>query len=136
MVGRKFIVEWDDKDTPEALKAAYLAEESPSVKTRLQGLSMLRRGMTLAEVARSLDVNYRTVQRWISWYRNGGLAEVLAHRKRGRKPYLDSDEVTLLGWEVESGCFGMAKDVRDYIETQCGVTYTMPGVYSLMRRVN
>ena len=53
----------------------------------------------------------------------------------GKKSYLDSDEMTLLGWELESGCFGTAKDVRDYIEAQCGVRHTMPGVYSLIRRV-
>ena len=51
-------------------------------RIRLQGLSMLRHGMTLTEVARALDINYRTVHRWVSWYRNGGLTKVLAHRTR------------------------------------------------------
>ena len=32
---------------------------------------------------------------------------------------MDGDEMTLLGWEVESGGFGKAKDVMNYIETQC-----------------
>lgn len=41
---------------------------------------------------------------------------------------LDSDETTLLEWEVDSGCFGTAKDVRDCIEAQCGVKYTMLSV--------
>ena len=54
----------------------------------------------------------------------------------GRKPFLDSDEMTLLGWEVESGRFGTAKDVGNYIDTQCGKTYSMPGVYSLLKRLN
>ena len=54
----------------------------------------------------------------------------------GRKSYLYGDELALLGWEVESGGFGTAKDVRNYIETQCGVRYTMPGVYSLIKRLN
>lgn len=53
----------------------------------------------------------------------------------GRKSYLDSDEMTLLGWEVKTGDFDSAKDVRNWIEAQCGVRYTMPGVYSLMKRV-
>ncbi len=44
--------------------------------------------------------------------------------------------MTLLGWEVESGCFGTAKDVRDYIETQCGVRYTLPRVYSQLKQLN
>ena len=43
--------------------------------------------------------------------------------------------MTLFGWEVESGCLGTAKDVRNYIETQCGVRYTTPGIYSLLRRI-
>ena len=59
-------------------------------------------------------------------------AEVLSRRQGGsaRKSYLDNDGTTLLEGEVESGYFGTTKDVRDYIETQCGLRYTMPGVYS------
>ena len=54
----------------------------------------------------------------------------------GRKLYLDNDEMALLEWELESNGFGTAKDVRNYIETQCGVRYTIPGVYSLIKRLN
>lgn len=63
---------------------------------------------------------------------------MLSHRQggAGRKSFLDDEDLTLLGWEVESGRFGTAKDVRNYIETQCGETYSMPGGYSLLKRLN
>ena len=68
---------WDERDTLEALKAAYLSESNSSVRTRLQGLWMLRRGMSISEVALALDVHYRTAHRWVCWYKNGGLDVLL-----------------------------------------------------------
>ena len=136
MAGRKFRMKWSDKDTPEVLKAAYLSESNSTIRMRLQALWMLRRGMKIGEVAFTLDIHYRTVHRWVNWYRKGGLDEVRVRRQggEGRKSYLDSDEITLLKWELESGSLGSGKDVRDWVEAQCGVRYTIPGVYSLMKR--
>ena len=138
MAGRKLRVEWGNEETPEVFRTLYRAERNGKLKERLHALWLLRLGWTARQVAAVLGVHYRTVHRWVRWYRDGGLAEVLSHRQggSGRKSYLDNDEMTLLGWEVESGCFGTAKDVRDWIEAECGVRYTMPGVYSLIRRLS
>ena len=84
MAGRRLHIEWRAEDTPETLKEAWQAEREPAVKMRLHGLWMLRRGMSVSEVARALDVHYRTVRRWVSWYRTGGLDEVIAHRRGGK----------------------------------------------------
>ena len=48
--------------------------------------------------------------------------------------YLDSDETTLLKWEVELGGLTAAKDVRAWIEACFVVRYTMTGVYILVKR--
>ena len=138
MAGRKLRMEWDERDTPEALKGLYRAEMDGKMKERLHGLWLLRSGRTITDVSDVIGVHYSTVQRWVSWYRNGGLNEVLSRRQGdcGRQPYLDDDEMTLLEWELEEGRFDTAADVRDWIEAQCDVSYTVPGVYSLMKRIN
>ena len=38
MIGRPFRVDWRTEDTPEALKAAYLAERDGTLRSRLHGL--------------------------------------------------------------------------------------------------
>ena len=128
---------WDERDTLAALKAAYLSESNPPVRTRLQGLWMLRRGIKMSEVAIALDVHYRTVHRWVSWYRKGGVDEVRAHRQggKGRRAYLIEEGMLHLKREAASGRFNTVSDVRDWIEAEYGVRYTDAGAYSLMRRV-
>ena len=128
---------WGTEETPEFFRALYRAERDGKTKERLQALWLLRQGWTATQVAAVIAVHPRTVHRWARWHRDGGLAEVLARRQGGggRKPYLDDEEMTLVGWEVESGRFDTAKDVRNYIDTQCGKPYSMSGVYSLLRRI-
>ena len=84
MIGRPFRVNWRPEDTPEALKAAYRAERDTMLRTRLHGLWLLRCGRRLGEVASVVGIHYRTVQTWVSWYRKGGVEEVLSHRMKGK----------------------------------------------------
>jgi Homeodomain-like domain len=84
MQGRPFEVAWREPDTPEALKCAYQREPDPEVRTRLHGLWLLRCGWRLGMVAEVMGTHYRSVQRWVAWYREGGLPEVRRHKMGGR----------------------------------------------------
>ena len=80
MIGRPFQVDWDPEDTPEALRTAYRAQQDTMLRTRLHALWLLRSGRRMREVS---TVHYRTLQRWVSWYKTGGVEEVLSHRMKG-----------------------------------------------------
>ena len=136
MAGRRLKLEWDEKDTPEALRAAHLSESKAPVRTRLQGLWMLRRGMRISDVALALDVHYRTVHRWLSWYRKGGLEEVRSHRQggMGRRAYLSEEDMSRLAREAAVRRFNTVSDAQKWIESEYGVRYTKAGAYSLLRR--
>ncbi len=71
MRGRPFEVAWQESDTLETLKRAYQKERDPEVRTRLHGLWLLRCGWHLDKVAEALGIHYRSVQRWVAWYRQG-----------------------------------------------------------------
>src|ERR687896_396149 len=86
MRGRPFEVAWREPDTPEALKGAYQREQDPEVRTRLHRLWLLRCGWRLGRVAEVMGTHYRSVQRWVAWYREGGLPEVRRHQMGGRGP--------------------------------------------------
>ena len=137
MIGRPFVVDWRPEDTPEALRAAYRAQQDAMLRTRLHGLWLLRSGRRLREVSSVVGVHYRTVQKWVSWYRKGGVQEALSHRMRGKgQPrFLSAGQERELTEEVESGRFRTAGEIRDWIESGYGVSFRPGSVYTLLERL-
>ncbi len=138
--GRPFQVEWRAEDTVEALQAAYRAEKRAEPRQRLHGLWLLRRGRTLAEVAAVLGVHYRTVQRWVAWYRDGGRVAVTAPRAggHGQPALLTPEQQAQVAEQVAMGRFRTAAEVRDWIAAAYGVEYKVDkvgGVYDLLERL-
>jgi len=137
MHGRPFEVTWQESDTPEALKSAYQRERDPEVRTRLHGLWLLRCGWHLGRVAEATGTHYRSVQRWVAWYRQGGLPEVMRHKMGGlgRQPLVRLEEEIQVSDAVARGRFRAAWEVRDWIKQQYGASYTLGGVYNLLKRL-
>jgi transposase len=137
MRGRPFEVVWREADTPEALKAAYQKEQNPEVRNRLHGLWLLRCGWRLGMVAEVMGTHYRSVQRWVAWYREGGLSEVRRHQMGGQgpQPWLSPEAEIQVSAAVATGRFRTAWEIRDWIAQQYGASYTVGGVYSLLKRL-
>jgi hypothetical protein len=70
--GRPLAIPWR-KDTA-TLFQAYRREKLPDIKPRLHALWLLRLGYRLEETAKVIGIHYRTLQQWVVWYRQGGLA--------------------------------------------------------------
>jgi transposase len=137
MRGRPFEVDWRETDSSQVLKAAYQKERDPQVRTRLHGLWLLRCGWRLDRVAEVVGVHYRSVQRWVAWYREGGLPEVQRHQMGGQgpAPLLSPETEMQVGDEVAAGRFRTAWEIRDWIAEQYDASYTLGGIYSLMKRL-
>src|SRR5215212_11790463 len=71
--GRKMTVAWAAADDAASLYERYRRERRPDVLPRLQGFWLVRLGRTTREASEALGVDERTVQRWLAWYRAGGL---------------------------------------------------------------
>jgi transposase len=131
-------VAWRDDDTEEALHEAYRTEQRVDVRQRLHALWLLRNGeRRLSEVATVLGVDYRSVQRWVAWYRQGGLEEGRRHHAGGygQTPRLTEEGQERLAQEVETGRFRNAAAIRTWVAETFGVTYTEGGMYSLLKRL-
>ena len=87
------------------------------LRTRLHALWLLRSGRRMREVSTVLGVHYRTLQRWVSWYRTVGVEEVLSHRMKGL------------------GQPRFLSEYQEWIESEYGVSYTPGSVYSLLARL-
>jgi transposase len=137
MVGRPFKVAWRAEDTVEALKAAYQAERDRERRAQLQSLWLLRSGWQMGPVAEAVGANYRSVQRWVAWYRQGGLAEIRAHRRagKGQPRFLSAEQEAKVAAEVSTGRFRTAAEIRAWIAEEFGVEFKVEGVYTLMQRL-
>ena len=69
------VVAWSE--TTEELEGRYRAEPDVERRKRLGALWRVRAGDRVADAGRAARVGVRTVERWLGWYRAGGLAEVL-----------------------------------------------------------
>ena len=100
MIGRPLRIEWDEDD-PAALKEAYHSQRD------LAG-HLIRSGWQIKAAAEAVGVHYRSAQRWVEWYRSGGLDEVVSRRMGGvgQPRYLNSDQEERLVEEVRSGRSG------------------------------
>jgi len=89
------------------------------------------------EVAQLVGANYRTVQRWVAWYREGGLEAVRTHRMGGygQTPRLTPEQQEHLAHEVATGRFHNALAIRTWVSETFGATYTEGGMYSLLERL-
>jgi transposase len=137
MAGRRVQIAWQVADTPDALRERYRREEEGETRTRLQALWLLRTGWNMEEVARVTGVHYRTVQRWVGWYRQGGLAEVCARHGGGygQPSWLTPEQEAAVAEEAAQGAFTTAAVARRWVAEQFGVTYRPKGIYGLLRRV-
>jgi transposase len=136
--GRPFVVRWREEDREEALRTAYRTEQCVEVRQRLQALWLLRSGeRRLDEVAAVVGVHSRSVQRWVAWYRDGGLALVRSHRLGGygQTPRLTPEHQERLAQEVATGRFPNSTAIRAWVAATFGVSYTEGGMYSLLERV-
>jgi transposase len=132
-----FAVNWAAADRAAALKAQYRREGQADRRLRLHGLWLLREGRSVDETADTVGVHRRTVDRWVAWYRAGGLAGVLAHRQggHGQPRKLTPDQEARLRQAVATGRFRSAAEVGNWIATTWSVSYRPGGLETLLRRL-
>ena len=131
-------VNWRVGDCEETLVQLYKEEKDFRVRTRLHALALLRQGRSIADVVSILDVSDRTVRRWISWYRKGGITEIRAHRQGvggGRPCLLDARQEGTLWAKVASGFFLTAGEIREWLAKCFSVAYARQSVYGLLKRL-
>ncbi len=134
---RQVSIDWAPEDTADARHAQYRAEPVAEVRTRLHALWRLRLGEGPTAVAAGVGVSRNSVQLWLRWYRSGGLAEVRSHRRGGpgKSCFLTEAQAEQVVAEAAQGVFATAQAVRDWIEEQFGVAYTVGSLYTLLPRL-
>ncbi len=135
--GRPLVIDWRAEDDEVRLKAAYQKERRADVRPRLHALWLLRSGRGVREVAALIGVHERSVQRWVGWYREGGMAAVRAHHQAGtgQPAFLTAEQQARLRAEAATGAFRTAAEAQRWIEREFGVSYRPGGMYALLGRL-
>ena len=137
-MSRPFVIIWCSEDTEERLMDRYKAEKDTDLRTRLHALALLRQGFGIATVIRILGVAERTLRRWLSWYRHGGITEILAHKQGiggGRPCLLDAQQQGTLWAKIASGYFRTAGQIREWIAERFDVNYAEKSIYGLLKKL-
>ncbi|MEA3345555.1 MAG: helix-turn-helix domain-containing protein [Chloroflexota bacterium] len=129
MSGGRIQLDWQEDE--QTLYELYRQETDHQDRTRLQALWLLRQGRTQEEVAEVVGFSARTVRRWVAWYREGGLEEVLQHRHGGHggpEPKLTPEQEQALKEESRKGTFRTIWDGVEWVKEKFDVEYTYWGI--------
>lgn len=134
-MGRPLVVQWGED--AETLGALYRAERDYQARPRLHALWLVRQGRSVRETAGVVGVHERTVQQWLAWYRQDGLAGVRVHRRagRGKAAFLTAEQQAALVAQAATGTFHTAQDAVAWVAEHFGVTYRLKGMYRLLARL-
>jgi transposase len=135
--GRKLVIAWAAGDDAASLYGRYRRERRVDVRPRLHGLWLVRTGRTTREAAEVLGVHERSVQRWLRWYRAGGLAGVVGRHagSQGAPSFLTTEQRAELADEVATGRFRTVAEIRQWVAERWRVHYTEGGMYARLRRL-
>ena len=130
-------IEWEE--TAEELYKIYRGERDVQRRKRVHALWLVRRGASLPMASREAGVGLRTLERWLSWYRAGGLVEVVkrvpGHGAVGNACRLSQEQLRTLVERSSAGEFRSTPEVRDWVEREWGVSYRYGGMYGVLARL-
>src|SRR3954468_17265363 len=102
---------------------------------RLSAVLWNDEGRSREVIAGLLGVSTRQVGQWFRIFRNKGLDELGTLHYQGDPGRLGPAQVKRLRQEIETGVFHNADQIRTWIESTFGVTYSASGVKDLLRRI-
>jgi transposase len=130
-------VDW--AETAEESERRYRAERDVARRKRLGALWRVRCGDRVADAGRVVGVGGRTVERWLAWYRVGGLAEVIrrvpGHGAVGQPHRLAAEQRAGVLARCAAGEFRTYEEARAWVEATYGVAYRPGGLYTALRRL-
>ena len=126
---------YEDEQT---LYTLYKQEKDHQHRTRLHALWLLRQGQPMSAVAAWVGVHYRTVQEWLAWYRQGGVAGVLCHRHGGhggQERRLTAEQEAALQARAARGEIRTIQDGLEWVRESYHIVYSYWGMRWVFARL-
>ena len=112
-------------------------------KTRLEAIEMIKAGKRPTEVARLLDVSFRSICLWRRAVEVGGEAALKSRGKPGPSPQITDDQRSVLKNALVAGAISAGYDnqlwtlkrVQAYIRKTSGIKLSIPTIFYLLRNM-
>ena len=135
--GRPIKVEWQETD--DELYELFAAEKDVKKRQKLQFLWLVRTGNSLRESCRMTAVNERTGQRYLKWYREGGVENVLKRQHGGERgqqaSYLSKEQQEALKTEADAGKIKTVWEGIAWVKEKYEVEYSYEGMRGVFKRL-
>ena len=129
-------VEW--QETAEELYQLYQAEKELKKRQRLQFLWLIKTGNSVQKSCQIAGLGERSGQRYLSWYRQGGLAEVLGRQHGGHAPrpgFLTETQKAALSVYSETGKVKTVWDAIKWVKDEYDIDYSYEGMRGVLKRL-
>lgn len=117
------------------------AERNKKIYQRLMILACLKEGMSKADISRLLFISTDQIYAWLKRFREEGIEGLKDKARSGRPRLLDSSHHKTLKQKMEElqsalpGGRLRGEDIIQLIKDEWGVTYTLSGIYYLMKDI-
>ncbi len=136
--GRPITVDWHESE--QELYEKYQSEVDFSRRQRAQFLWLVRSGKSIRESCRIAAVKERSGQRYVHWYRTGGLENVLSRQHGGNNgnsaSFLDAEQQNQLKEAANAGELKTVWEGIEWVKRRFRVQYTYQGMRSVYKRLN
>jgi transposase len=124
----------------QELLALSRSESNPRLARRIQVMAWAQKGMTCPEIVLISGDSRRSIQAWVAAYNAKGINGLRDRPRPGRHPLLAPEQQASLCQRIEAGVSaGRARlsgqDIRQILQDEFGVLYTLDGVYKLLHRL-
>lgn len=134
--GRPIKIDWQESAT--ALYQLYQNEHDLKKRQKLQFLWLVRQGDNVQKSCQIAGIGERSGQRYLKWYRDGGVNGLLAHKHGGHAPgkgFLTQAQQEAFKTHSESGAVKTVWDAMRWVNNQYGIEYSYEGMRGVMKRL-
>ena len=117
------------------------SESNKKVYQRLMILAHLKKGMAKSQISQLLFISTDQVYAWLKRFHEEGLEGLQDKARSGRPRLLNSSKHEALKEKIEASQSALpggrlrGEDIIDLIQKEWGVTYSLSGIYYLMKDI-
>ena len=135
--GRPITIEWHE--TEDDLYEVFATETEVKKRQKLQLLWLVRAGNSIRKSCRTVALNERTGQRYLQWYREGGIENVLDRQhggnRGGQSSFLTQKQQAELKAEADAGKLKTVWEGIEWVKEKHKVKYSYEGMRGVYNRL-